>query len=46
MSRCSGVPRPEEVGESVANIGVAHSKGGGWGGSQDTEGDRDDTENR
>ena len=45
LSRLIGVPRPEEGVELVENSGAAQSKGGGWGGSRDTEGDGDDPEN-
>ena len=46
FSRWTGGPRTVEGGELGAKRGAAQSKGGGWGGSQDMEGDRDDTENR
>ena len=45
LYRWTGGPRLEEGGESGARRGEAQSKGGGWGGNQETEGDRDDREN-
>ena len=38
-------PIPEEGGESGEKSGAAQSKGGGWEGSRDTEGDVNDPEN-
>ena len=45
LSRLIGGPRPEDGGESGEKSGADQSKGGGWGGSRDTEGDGGDPEN-
>ena len=45
LYRWAGGPRLEEGGESGAKSGAAQLKGRGWGVSQDTEGDGDDTKN-
>ena len=42
FSRWIGGPRLEKGVELSANSGADKSKNGGWGGSQDTEGDGDD----
>ena len=42
MSRWTGGPRPKEGGELAAKSGEAQSKGGGYGGSWNMEGDGDD----
>ena len=41
LSRWAGDPRLEEKGDNrEQNSGVCQSKGGGWGGSKDIEGER------
>ena len=44
LSRWTGGPIPEEGGELGTKSGAAQSKGGGWGGSRNKEGGRDDPE--
>ena len=39
LSRWTGGPRPEEGRESGAKSSAAQSKGGGWEGSRDMEGE-------
>ena len=45
LYRWTGGPITEEGGELGSKSGAAQSKGGGWVGSQDTEGDGDDPGN-